>query len=60
MTGDDMKAWRQRMRLKVGEAAEALGVSADTYARLERRASVDRRTALACAAISHGLPPAKG
>jgi hypothetical protein len=48
------------MRLKVGEAAEALGVSPDTYARLERRKLVDQRTALACAAISQGLPPAKG
>lgn len=48
------------MRLKAREAAEALGVSADTYTRLERRDEVDKRTALACAAISHGLPPAKG
>ncbi len=60
MTGNDLKAWRLRMRLRVREACEALGVSTDTYARLERRAQVDRRTALACAAISHGLPPAKG
>lgn len=60
MTGDDLKSWRLRMRLKVREAADALGVSNDTYARLERRDEVDKRTALACAAISHGLPPAKG
>lgn len=60
MTGAQLKAWRLRMRLKIGEAAEALGVSTDTYSRLERRSEVDKRTALACAAISHGLPPAKG
>lgn len=60
MTGEQLKAWRLRMRLRVNEAAEALGISPDTYGRLERRDAVDKRTALACAAISHGLPPAKG
>jgi len=60
MTGDQLRKWRLRMRLKVGEAALALGVSLDTYARLERRTTVDKRTALACAAISMGLPPAEG
>ena len=60
MTGSELKAWRLRMKLKVGEAAQALGISPDTYARLERRKVVDQRTSLACAAISQGLPPAKG
>lgn len=48
------------MRLRVGEAAERLGISPDTYSRLERRALVDRRTALACAAISAGIPESVG
>lgn len=60
MTGAELKSWRLRMRLKVGEAATALGVSPDTYGRLERKPLIDQRTALACAAISQGLPPAKG
>lgn len=60
MTGNDLKKWRKRMRLNVSEAAQALGVSPDTYARYERRPEVDRCIALACAAISFGLPPAIG
>lgn len=60
MTGNDLKAWRQRLRLKKHEAAKALGVSPDTYTRLEQRDELDLRTALACAAISHGLPPIGG
>lgn len=60
MTGEGLKRWRKRMRLKVSEAAEALGVSVDTYARYERKPEVDRCVALACAAISFGLPPAIG
>lgn len=60
MTGSELKAWRLRMKLKVGEAAERLGVSPDTYGRWERKADVGRLVALACAAISYGLPPARG
>ncbi len=60
MTGADLKKWRKRMRLGVAEAAQALGVSTDTYARYERKPEVGRCVALACAAISFGLPPAIG
>jgi predicted transcriptional regulator len=60
MTGEQLKAWRVRMRLRVGEAAEAIGVSRDTYRRMEQRDSLPKHFGLACAAISHGLPPAKG
>ena len=60
MTGSQLKTWRKRLKLKAYEAAEALGVARDTYTRLEARREVDRRTALACAAIAHGLPPAEG
>ncbi|WP_408611041.1 helix-turn-helix domain-containing protein [Caulobacter hibisci] len=60
MTGEQLKTWRTRMRLRAGEAAEALGVSRDTYRRMEGRLSLPKHIGLACAAISHGLPPAKG
>lgn len=60
MTGEQLKVWRLRMRLKRYEAAAALGMQPDSYARLEKRADVGKRTALACAAISMGLPPAEG
>ncbi|WP_374453606.1 hypothetical protein [Phenylobacterium sp.] len=46
-----------RMRLKVRDAAERLGVSIDTYGRLERRTRVPRHISLACAALAYGLPP---
>jgi Helix-turn-helix. len=57
MTGSQLKAWRLRMRLKVRDAAERLGVSVDTYGRLERRTRVPRYIQLACAAVAYGLPP---
>lgn len=47
------------------DAADALGVTKTTYQAMERGRSfatdkpvaIDRRTALACAAIAAGLPP---
>ena len=60
MTGDELKAWRKRMKLKVKDAAEYFGMTPDAYGRMEKRADVGKRTALACAAISHGLPEARG
>lgn len=57
VTGDQLKAWRLRMRLRVGEAAKKLGVSTDTYARMERRKEVPVAIALACSALAFGLPP---
>lgn len=64
MTPIDLSAWREHMHLSQREAASALGVSLPTYQRLERGAEwadgapvqIDRRTALACAALAAGLP----
>lgn len=63
MTPDDLAAWRAHMSYSQRDAAAALGVTLATYQRLERGAgwadgkpiAIDRRTALACAAIASGL-----
>ena len=63
MTPADLAAWRARMALTQRQAAAALGVTLATYQRLERGAewadgapvTIDRRTALACAALAVGL-----
>jgi len=55
MTGQELRDWRKRMRLTARQASEKLGVSEDTYARLERRAEVDLRTALAASAVALGI-----
>ena len=60
MTGSQLKSWRLRLGMNLTQAADALGVSLDTYARMEKRPQQTKLTALACAAISHGLPPAVG
>ena len=65
MTPADLAAWRQGMCYSQRAAAAALGVTLATYQRLERGAewtdgatvTIDRRTALACAAIAAGLTP---
>ncbi len=65
MTPADLAAWRARMPLTQRQAAAALGITLPTYQRLERGAewadgapvTIDRRTALACAAIAAGLTP---
>jgi len=64
MTPIDLAAWRQHMTLTQRDAAAALGISLPTYQRLERGAEwadgtpvqIDRRTALACAALAASLP----
>ena len=43
--------------LRVLDAADRLGVSRDTYGRLERQTRVPRYIQLACAALAYGLPP---
>lgn len=63
MTPADLAAWRAHMAYSQRAAAAALGVTLATYKRLERGAewadgapvAIDRRTALACAAIAAGL-----
>lgn len=63
MTPADLAAWRAHMAYTQRQAAAALGVTLATYQRLERGAewtngapvAIDRRTALACAALAAGL-----
>jgi len=65
MTSVDLAAWRAQMTYTQRQAAAALGITLATYQRLERGAewtdggavTIDRRTALACAAIAAGLTP---
>lgn len=65
MTPDQLSAWRSTLHLTQRRAAEALGITLATYQRLERGQAwadkaditIDRRTALACAAIRAGIPP---
>ena len=57
MTPADLRAWQAAMGYTYETAAEALGMSRAGYAKLVlgQTASIDRRTALACAAIAAGL-----
>lgn len=64
MTPADLRAWQAHMGYTQDRAAEALGMSSSGYKDLVlgvRRASgkpvgeIDRRTALACAALASGL-----
>lgn len=64
MTPIDLRAWQTKMRYTQDQAAVALGMSTSGYKDLVlgvRRASgkpiekIDRRTALACAALAVGL-----
>lgn len=65
MTPDDLKAWQARMGYINTAAADALGMSRSGYEQLRAGASrttgkplaIDRRTALACAALEAGLLP---
>lgn len=70
MTPADLATWRAHLGYTQRQAAAALGITLPTYQRLERGAewadgaavTIDRRTALACAALFAGLdewqPPA--
>ncbi len=72
MTPADLRAWQAAMGYTYDSAAEALGINRSTYADLISGVSrttgkpkeIDRRTALACAAIAAGLvewqPPGAG
>jgi transcriptional regulator with XRE-family HTH domain len=63
MTHDDLRAWQKAMGYTYDTAAQSLGINRSTYADLLSGMSrttgkpkdIDRRTALACAAISAGL-----
>ncbi len=65
MTADDLARWRTDLGLTQRVAAAALGIALINYQEMERGtrfatgkpAPIDRRTALACAAIRAGLAP---
>lgn len=65
MTPDQLSVWRADLHFTQRRAAEALGITLATYQRLERgqawadktAITIDRRTALACAAIRAGITP---
>ena len=64
MTPAELRAWQVRMGYSLTTGAAALGIARSTFAvLLAGERSIDRRTALACAAIESGLivgagPPA--
>ena len=63
MTPDDLRAWQKAMGYTYETAAEALGLSRSGFAKLlAGDHHIDKRTALACAALSKGLKawPANG
>lgn len=63
MTPADLSAWRAKMGYTQRDAAAALGVQLTAYQQWERGARfrdakpvvIDRRTALACAALAAGI-----
>lgn len=65
MTPTQLATWRSELRLSQQAAADALGMAKTNYQALERGISwstgkpvkIDRRTALACAAIRAGIVP---
>lgn len=58
MTPNDLRAWQVHIGYSYAQACAALGVASSTYARmLSSEAKIDRRTALACAALAAGIEP---
>lgn len=58
MTGAELTEWRKRMKLTKVAAAAALGLGRNSIPRFESgEYPVPKTVALACAAISFGLPP---
>lgn len=58
MTPDQLRFWQAKMGYTYETASEALGMSRSGYAKMVLGlASIDRRTALACAAIAAGMQP---
>lgn len=56
MTPDDLRAWQLHIGLAQRAAADALGITHATYsAMVLGKSRIDRRTALACAALAAGL-----
>jgi hypothetical protein len=67
MTADDLKQWQKDLGLTNAQAAAALDYSLSGYVQLRtgksrtsgKPALIDRRTALACAALTRKLGPWK-
>ena len=58
LTADGFRQWRLRQKLSRKQAASALGVAWVTVQRYEEGKKVIPKTvALACSAVSFGLPP---
>lgn len=57
MTAEDFRVWLAVMNWSQRKAAEALGVNVTTVAEWLRSGKIDKRTALACAAIYHDKEP---
>jgi transcriptional regulator with XRE-family HTH domain len=57
MTGAELKAWRERHKMSLREASEALGCSKTSLMKWEATGGVPRYVALACTAISMGDRP---
>lgn len=56
MTPADLRAWQARMGYTYTSASAALGMARSAYAlMLAGTTRIDRRTALACAAIEAGI-----
>jgi len=59
MTPASLTAWRERLGLNKSEAALRLGLSRNAYMGYEAGSKrIPLYIALACAAVSYGLPPA--
>lgn len=56
MTPEEVRAWQAKMGYTYTTAAEALGVSRATYARMLVKGA-DRLAGLACSALAAGLGP---
>lgn len=58
MSPADLRAWQAQMGYTYDTASAALGVRRSTYANwLAGTVRIDKRTALACAALAAGLVP---
>ena len=61
MKPSDLRAWQAHMGYTYETAAEALGISRSGFAKLLAGVHpIDKRTALACAALEAGLRPLGG
>ena len=62
---DALRAWQRRMGFTYDTASAALGISRSSYTAMlavdvknpRNKSKIDLRTALACAAIEHGIKP---